>query len=95
MKTQEELNVIKSEVDKLNAKLEELTEDELKEVTGGAQECDEYLSAKRSAKSSLYPHFEDSLNAVKAGRAVASVVSTLIDHGESTDHPDSLITEVR
>ena len=35
MKTQEELNVIKEEVEALNKKLVELTEDELKQVTGG------------------------------------------------------------
>lgn len=35
MKTKEELNALKNEVDALNAKLTELNEDELKEVTGG------------------------------------------------------------
>ena len=35
MKTQEELNVIKEEVEALNKKLVELTEDELKQVVGG------------------------------------------------------------
>lgn len=36
MKNKEELNALKNEVKTLNAKLAELTEDELKEVTGGA-----------------------------------------------------------
>lgn len=36
MKTKEELNAIKEEVDALNKKLAELTEEELKQVTGGA-----------------------------------------------------------
>ncbi len=36
MKTQEELNALKNEVITLNAKLAELNEDELKEVTGGS-----------------------------------------------------------
>ena len=35
MKTKEELNALKEEVEALNKKLAELTEDELKEVTGG------------------------------------------------------------
>ena len=35
MKTKEELNAIKEEVENLNKKLRELTEDELKQVTGG------------------------------------------------------------
>ena len=35
MKTQEELNALKKEVEALNAKLAELTEEELEQVTGG------------------------------------------------------------
>ena len=35
MKTPEELNVLKEEIETLNKKLAELTEDELKQVTGG------------------------------------------------------------
>ena len=35
MKTQEELNALKEEVVTLNEKLKELTEEELKQVTGG------------------------------------------------------------
>lgn len=35
MKTKEELTVLKEEYETLNAKLAELTEDELKQVTGG------------------------------------------------------------
>ncbi len=35
MKTKEELNELKSEVESLNKKLAELTEDELKQVNGG------------------------------------------------------------
>ena len=34
MKTKEELNVLKAEVEKLNKKLAELTEEELAQVTG-------------------------------------------------------------
>ncbi len=36
MKTKEELNALKKEVETLNKKLAELTEEELAEVTGGA-----------------------------------------------------------
>ena len=50
MKTKEELNTLKNEVKDLNAKLAELSEDELKEVTGGVADertahvafCDAY-----------------------------------------------------
>ena len=35
MKTKEELNALKEEVETLNKKLHELTEDELEQVTGG------------------------------------------------------------
>ena len=35
MKTKEELDALKEEVKTLNAKLDELSEDELKEVVGG------------------------------------------------------------
>ena len=35
MKTKEELNALKNEVEALNKKLAELSDDELKEVTGG------------------------------------------------------------
>ena len=35
MKTKEELNALKEEIEKLNRKLAELTEEELEEVTGG------------------------------------------------------------
>ena len=38
MKTKEELNALKEEVDTLNKKLAELTEDELKQVSGGYDE---------------------------------------------------------
>ena len=36
MKTKEELNALKEEVETLNKKLAELSEDELKQVSGGA-----------------------------------------------------------
>ena len=36
MKTKEELNAIKKEIEDLNEKCRELTEEELKEVTGGS-----------------------------------------------------------
>ena len=40
MKTQEELKELREEYETLNAKLKELTEDELKMVTGGLNEND-------------------------------------------------------
>ena len=38
MKTKEELNAIKEEVETLNKKLQELSEDELQQVSGGRYE---------------------------------------------------------
>ena len=38
MKTKEELNVLKNEVEALNAKLGELTDDEMEQVIGGIDE---------------------------------------------------------
>ena len=38
MKTKEELNALKEEVETLNSKLAELSEDELKQVSGGVSE---------------------------------------------------------
>lgn len=37
MKTKDELNTLKEEVETLNKKLAELTEEELKQVAGGGQ----------------------------------------------------------
>ena len=48
MKTKEELDALKNEVKDLNAKLAELNEDELKEVTGGVSE--EELNGKITIK---------------------------------------------
>ena len=55
MKTKEELNALKEEVEALNAKLAELSEEELAQIAGGAQECDEFLAVIRPAmeKNSL------------------------------------------
>lgn len=44
MKTKEELNALKAEVETLNKKLAELSEDELKQVTGGFVETDNPFS---------------------------------------------------
>ena len=40
MKTKEELNALKEEVETLNKKLAELTEEELNQVTGGVNPTD-------------------------------------------------------
>ena len=40
MKTKEELNALKEEVETLNKKLAELTEEELGQVSGGFEPCD-------------------------------------------------------
>ena len=43
MKTKEELAALKEEVDNLNKKLGELTDDELEVVTGGQSQLDKYI----------------------------------------------------
>ena len=47
MKTKEELNALKKEVETLNKKLAELTEDELAQVSGGVESSGgrEYVAA--------------------------------------------------
>ena len=44
MKTKEELNALKEEVETVNKKLAELTEEELAQVTGGRIPADKYDS---------------------------------------------------
>ena len=46
MKTREELNVLKKEIEDLNAKCRELTEEELEQVTGGSKKEDIIAIAK-------------------------------------------------
>ena len=43
MKTKEELNALKNEVEVMNKKLAELTEDELQQVSGGKQDTHDYI----------------------------------------------------
>ena len=46
MKTQEELNTIKEEVETLNKKIQELTEEELKQVCGGSGKAPVFKAEK-------------------------------------------------
>ena len=48
MKSKEELNALKEEVETLSKKLHELTDDELAQVTGGAYIKDLYDHAMRT-----------------------------------------------
>ena len=48
MKTKEELSVLKNEVEALNAKLAELSEDELAEVAGGDKSDPVYWAAVKN-----------------------------------------------
>ena len=50
MKTKEELNALKEEVEALNRKLHELTEEELEQVSGGG-----YVTDIASNGNSTYP----------------------------------------
>ena len=51
LKTKEELNALKEEVATLNKKLKELTEDELKQVSGGANKY--FLDYQQNAELEL------------------------------------------
>ena len=53
MKTKEELNAIKEEVETLNKKLHELTEEELKQVVGGSLENHEYTALSGGQRQRL------------------------------------------
>lgn len=66
MKTKDELNTLKAEVETLNRKLQELTEEELEQVTGGSVNlalkfasirCDD--DAVRKGLKSASSKFED------------------------------------
>ena len=46
MKTIEELNALKNEIEALNRKLADLTEDELAQVTGGTEQGENELTRK-------------------------------------------------
>ena len=65
MKTKEELNAIKEEVENLNKELRELTEEELKQVTGG--QITGVPSADSIASTvTLFPPNSEELSANKA-----------------------------
>ena len=59
MKTKEELNALKEEVETLNKKLADLTEEELAQVTGGDlfDEFSQWLSSDMDYKSGDTPKF--------------------------------------
>ena len=50
MKTERELNALKEEVEALNRKLAELTEEELEQVTGGAMITNQNMAAINTQK---------------------------------------------
>ena len=53
MKTKEELNALKEEVETMNEKLHELTDEELAQVTGGADKKNYYTSLNLPSKIDL------------------------------------------
>ena len=59
MKTKEELNTLKEEVDILNKKLAELTEDELKQVSGGIHIFDKELESPGNSGTSDFAGYPD------------------------------------
>ena len=65
MKTKEELNALKNEVETLNKKLAELTEEELAQVTGG-----EITSANVVGYGPSDPAFDKSLDCMFGAPAI-------------------------
>ena len=65
MKTKEELNAIKEEVENLNKELRELTEEELAQVTGG-QGTIVQLADSIATTVTLFPPNSEELSANKA-----------------------------
>ena len=62
MKSKEELNTLKEEVETLNKKLAELTEDELQQVAGGAgsfDDLDEFLGWRTAGRTGIGPEGYD------------------------------------
>ena len=53
MKTKEELNALKEEVKTLNAKLAELTEEEMEQVTGGFVPIPYWMSDTKAGNGSI------------------------------------------
>ena len=53
MKTQEELNIIKEEVEALNKKLAELTDEELKNIAGGVDLDDDEMETSIDGDEAL------------------------------------------
>ena len=58
MKTKEELNALKEEVETLNKKLAELTDEELAQVTGGAYNKD-FTDQYPGGGTYIYPGFPE------------------------------------
>ena len=54
MKSSEELNALKAEVETLNAKLAELNEEELAQVAGGTDSTDDWLKPPKKTLEFLY-----------------------------------------
>ena len=50
MKTPEELNALKEEIEAINKKLAELTEDELKQVSGGGITVEDWIVQEYEVK---------------------------------------------
>ena len=76
MKTKEELNALKEEVEALNKKLAELTEDELKQVVGG-QDSGEMDSEKVYTVMFNYITKQDEFHAVYVYRSKGFLLDTV------------------
>ena len=66
MKTKEELNTLKEEVEALSDKLSELTEDELEHVTGGLADFSRVLIRGAAANKFTYAVVDDGLRRLHA-----------------------------
>ena len=76
MKTKEELSALKEELENMNKKLAELSEDELNEVASGANSCDILMDedmaeeAAMLAKAQVYQQTHQAMLAQAKSKAV-------------------------
>ena len=78
MKTAEELNALKNEVETLNKKLAVLTDEELEQVTGGVTIIKQNLVVRRKQQQ-LYKNYD------KTGTAINTTLNDIFSDYDNND----------